>query len=134
MTAFVAARLEGLPDRFLVIGEFSVDADNHDLGLAELRNDERQAEQGGEHLQLLLASDQRVRRLGQRPGEGCGGSDLERGVLLEDPPLQLPRIGAGLEPELLIQSEAEARVVLQRLRLPSRAVEREHRLPLQPLP
>src|SRR5262249_46470806 len=50
------------------------------------------------------------------------------GILLEYLPLELLELGAGLEPELLVQDAARASVGVERVGLPARCVQRTHEL------
>ena len=59
--------------------------------------------------------------------------ELERLVLLEDPPLELAKLAARFDPELLDELRARVLERLEGVRLPTRAVEREHELRPQPL-
>jgi hypothetical protein len=54
--------------------------------------------------------------------------------VLDYPPLQIPQLAAGLEPQLVAEVGPGCRVDVQRLRLASAAVQGQHRLRLQPLP
>ena len=74
---------------------------------------------GGQH--------RRIRRL-------RAGHEVERRVLLQHEPLELLQPRRRVDPELFLQHPPEALERLQRLRMPAAAVEREHQLPLQPLP
>ena len=68
-----------------------------------------------------------------RPARGSRGSrELERRVLGQDLLLELPERRARLEPEL-VERRPRVAVGLERLRLPARAVEREHELAPEPL-
>ena len=82
------------------------------------------AQRVGDLLELALPADERADRhgdvaLGQRPPR-------ERLVLAQDRLLEVPQLGARLEPELVEERLARLPVGLERVRLPSRAVEREH--------
>ena len=59
--------------------------------------------------------------------------DVERRFLPEDRLLELPQPVAGLDPELVDERAAGFLVTLQRLRLATGAVEREHELATEPL-
>ena len=59
--------------------------------------------------------------------------EVERRILAQDRLLELAERLARLDAELLDEPLARVRVDAQRLRLPPRAVEREHELPAQPL-
>ena len=91
--------------------------------------------------QLALAADERERRRRherprerrpRRPAEQPLAREVERRVLGQDLPLELPQRRARLDPEL-VERRSRVAVGLERLRLPARAVEREHQLPAQPL-
>ncbi len=92
------------------------------------------SEERGEGVEVRLAPDERIRRLGQCASDVVGGRDVERRILLEDPPLQIAELRPRLEPELVGEPAANGRIVLERLRLPSRAVQRQHRELLQSFP
>jgi hypothetical protein len=64
-------------------------------------------------------------RSGGRPVRRRG---LERGILTQDPGVQLPQLGAGLDRQLADQGVAQLPVDTQRVCLPPGAVEREHPL------
>ena len=84
--------------------------------------------------QLALPSQQRIRSSGQlRRRCVLRRRDVEAGLLLENASLQLAQLAARLEPELVDQPRARRRVEVERLLLPAAAVERQHRLRLQPL-
>ena len=51
--------------------------------------------------------------------------------MLEDPPLQVAKLGTRLQPELVVQVSSRLRVPIECLRLAPRAVERLHQLCLQ---
>ena len=95
-------------------------------------------EQRAQRRELARAADERERRRRhERPGQrrACASGaarELERRVLGEDLPLELPQRRARLEPEL-VERRPRVAVGLERLGLPARAVEREHQLPAQPL-
>ena len=91
-------------------------------------------EERAELVEVTLAAHERCRRHGKaRRRRGSLRGRGEFGVVLEDPSLQLAQARPRFEPDLLAQPSADVRVVLQRLRLPPAAVERDHRLSLQPL-
>ena len=92
-------------------------------------------EERAELVEVTLAAHERCRRHGKvrRRRRGSLRGRGESGVVLEDPSLQLAQARPRFEPDLLAQPSADVRVVLQRLRLPTAAVERDHRLSLQPL-
>ncbi len=92
-------------------------------------------EELGQRLQIALASDQRVRRYGQR-ARGVDGRNarVELGILLENAALQLTELRARLQPELVIEAAPELDVVVECLGLPAGPVERQHREALQALP
>ena len=60
--------------------------------------------------------------------------DAERGLLLEDRALEASELEARLEPELLHERATRVAIRGERLRLPPRAVQREHQLGAQALP
>ena len=69
---------------------------------------------------------------------GCDGCLLAwrrrlRHVLAQDRGLQRAQVGRGLDPESVDERPARALVGRERIRLPARAVEREHLLTAQPL-
>ena len=59
--------------------------------------------------------------------------DVELRILVEDRPLEAAQFRPWLDPELLDQARPRRPVGLERLRLPARAVEREHQLAAQAL-
>jgi hypothetical protein len=71
---------------------------------------------------------------------GRGQHHLSRGlprqvrIVPQDGLLQLPQAGTRFEPQLVVQHPPPCAIGLQRVRLPSAAVEREHQLGPQPLP
>ena len=97
-------------------------------------------EQRAQRRQLARAADERERRRRhERPGQrdrsaasSRAARELERRVLGQDLLLELPQRRARLEPEL-VERRPRVAVGLERLRLPARAVEREHQLPAQTL-
>ena len=87
-------------------------------------------QKGGKGLQVVVTADQPVGRHGQRAGP-LDEREVEIGVLLEDAPLYIAKLRAGLEPELLVESAAKGRVQLECLRLAPAPVQRDHRLLLE---
>ena len=53
--------------------------------------------------------------------------------MVEDALLEGSQLGSGLEPKLVVERLTASAIDLERLRLPSAAVERDHQLPAQPL-
>ena len=97
---------------------------------ADFGPDEQRADLG----QLALAADRRVRRRRQRRGEHVRlVLGVELGIVGEDHRLEPAQLRAGLEPELVDQEPAALAHHLERVRLASGAVERQHQLPAQPL-
>src|SRR5262249_3667941 len=64
---------------------------------------------------------------------GGGRARRERTLLPQDPAVELLQLAPRLDSELVVERRAEVEVRLRRLRLPSRAVEREHQLSAQAL-
>ena len=54
--------------------------------------------------------------------------EIERGIVREDPPLQLAELLARLEPELLDERRPRVAIRRERLGLPARAIQRQHQL------
>ena len=83
----------------------------------------------------------RIDEIGEQDGHRAPGDrrrrhgrrHAERRVVPEDRLLELPERRPGLEPELLVELSSRLLVGLERLRLPSGAVERQHQLPAQAL-
>ena len=71
-----------------------------------------------------------ARARGSRPRRRLGGG--ERRILLEDPVLESSQALARLDAKLLRERAPPVLVALQRLRLPSRAVQRKHELASRP--
>jgi hypothetical protein len=82
-------------------------------------------EQDGDRLARLLDSNGRLPRHGRRSGDP--------GVLAQDRPLKLLERRARLRAELFDERRTCGAVGLERVRLPARAIEREHELPAEPL-
>ena len=59
--------------------------------------------------------------------------DLERGILIQDPPLELAQRRTGFDPELFDEVLATALEGVERVGLSPAAVEREHQLSPQAL-
>ncbi len=59
--------------------------------------------------------------------------DGDRRILVQDHQLQGARLGRRLEAEQLVERAAQHLVRVERLLLPARAVQREHRQPAEPL-
>ena len=98
----------------------------------------RFAEGGLELGELSLAADEeRGRRVGRpRVGSGArwrGRRRIEHGFLVEDRALQLLQRAARVDPELVGEHPAGILVRVERLRLPTTAVQGQHELPAQPL-
>ncbi len=75
------------------------------------------------------AADERRQRRGQARSGREPAHRVERGIVREDPPLQLAELLARLEPELLDERLARvAGTTAERVGLAARAVEREHQL------
>ena len=95
------------------------------------------ADQSGEHRDVVVATDQRLRDGGQvaacRSGPRIRCSGSEAAVVLEDLLLQRLQLRAGVEPELLGQVLPDAAVGGQRVRLPAGAVEHSDQQRPQPL-
>jgi hypothetical protein len=80
----------------------------------------------------VLASTPRQRRgRSWRRREPAGRA--ERGILVEHGLVQAPQLGTGLDPQFADELPPDVGVGLQRLRLPTGAIQREHLLPAQPL-
>ena len=75
----------------------------------------------------------RARSLGAGRGVRSHSSDVQLRILIEDRPLEAAQRRPRLDPELLDQRGPRRPVGVQRLRLPARAVEREHELATQAL-
>ena len=58
---------------------------------------------------------------------------VERRILAQDCLLELTQLARGIDPELVHERTPSVLIDLERLRLPTRAVEREHQLCTQPL-
>ena len=86
---------------------------------------------------LHLPQHRRVLDVGEQEGERLDlrlSLEEERGVVIQDPVLQLPKLRRGIEPELLDEICACLLKSAQGLRLPPRSVQGEHVLGTQPLP
>jgi hypothetical protein len=64
---------------------------------------------------------------------GCRRLDIERRILPQDRPLQLLERDARIDPEPVDERPAGVLVLVQRVRLPTRPVERRHQVPPQAL-
>ena len=98
--------------------------------------DDRSHELAGRALGLGQQKGDDAGRLGRGCGvprrcERIGGCEL--GVLVQDQLLEPLQRGAGVEPQLVAEHAARVLESLQRVRLPSRAVQREHQLCAQAL-
>ena len=92
------------------------------------------AQQAHEAVAVLLAAEQRRRRHRQphRRRDRRGRGELL--VLVQDRAVKRLQLGARVDPELVHERRARRCVRVERLRLPARAVEREHQLAAQALP
>ncbi len=85
---------------------------------------------GGAHgVRVQLPEDGRALDVGEQEGERLHlrlRLELERRVLVEDPPLEFLQLRRGLEAELLGQVRARLLVHAERFRLSAGAIEREH--------
>ena len=87
-----------------------------------------------ELLELAVATDEPVDGLGQsRATAAAAGGRVERGILAQDPLLELAKRPRRVETELVVKPPPDGRVVLERLGLTPASVERQHRLLLRPL-
>ncbi len=92
-------------------------------------------EEVGESGKLALAAEEWSRRSRQPPlCRRPGLRSVQRRVVSEDRPFELPERIARLDPELVDQRPSRPLVDGERVRLPSRAIEREHQLSAKPLP
>ena len=83
-------------------------------------------------LKLRLAPDQRRTRLELR-GQLARATQVQPRVLAQDRRVQPAQLAAGFDADLVDERGTRAAVGLQRLRLPTRAIQREHQLPVQAL-
>ena len=93
------------------------------VGVAELVQEPGRA--------LDVGEQQRDRA--RRERRTCRPGELQRGVLVENRPLEALQLRARVDAELLDQDPAPLLIGLERLGLASRAVERDHQLPARPL-
>ena len=85
-------------------------------------------EQAPKLTKLGISPDERVGRHGQRLRRRCvAAGELELRILVEDACLKPAECRTRLEPELVAKMYAGRRVVLERLGLPPRAIQGEHR-------
>ena len=68
------------------------------------------------------------------PGPGDGPGQVQGRVLREDRQLELPQLRARFDRQLVDQQRADGAVALQRVGLPTAAVQGEHQLPAESLP
>ncbi len=92
-------------------------------------------EQSGQRLQLPLAPEEGVGRLRERT-RGVHGrfARVERRILLEDAAMQLAKLRAWLQPELVVHPPPKLGVVVERVGLATGAIEGQHREALYAFP
>ena len=84
--------------------------------------------------ELAASPEQRRRRQRHRVRMALGDDRLERGIVVQDRALQTLKRRTRLDAELIVERPSRALVLLQRVCLPIRPVEREHQLATQALP
>ena len=86
-------------------------------------------DRGPHNLRVQLPEDSRVFDVGQQEGERLQlrlRLELEGGIVVQDPPLEVKQLRRGLEAELLSEVRARLLVRTEGFRLTAGAVEREH--------
>ena len=92
------------------------------------RHDGGRQQQGARSQRPARRAAPRVPAARRLPGVEYRWRELECGVVLQDRPLEPPQLGPGLDARSLDEQRPSFAVALERVGLPSGAVEREHEL------
>ena len=126
----VRERARGLPRRFErepCLAASACSGEDDQSGLAAIE----QRLQLGE---LTRASDKRVRGNGKRFHRRWLSDQLECGVLLKNPPLQISKGRTWLDPQLVVEPGTQYGVVIERIGLTAAPIEGEHHQLVDALP